>query len=106
MTGVPEVRACCAQSGVTGLVDVLLNTTVPEFGIAVPEPEPPAEIFAVKVTGWLTVDGLGAEASVVLLDAEPTTWIVEPGVPARKFESPEKVAVTEVPGDAIALVKV
>jgi len=31
-----------------------------------------------------------------LLAAEPTICVAEPGVPARKLESPKKVAVTAV----------
>lgn len=89
---------------VEGLLAALANTTVPELGVA--EPEPAAVTLAVKVTCWLTVDGLGAEARIVLLPAEPTICVVEPGVPARKFESPEKVAVIATPGDAIALVNI
>ena len=53
----------------------------------------------------MTVEGLSPDIKVVLLPAAVTICLVEAGVPERKFASPEYVAVTDDPGDAIALEK-
>jgi len=55
--------------------------------VGVPEPGGAAATVAVKVTGWPEFDGLGEEASAVVVPLAWTIWISEE-LPALKFESP------------------
>jgi hypothetical protein len=45
-------------------------------------------MVAVKVTGWLTKEGDGTAATLVVVVSAVTTSATVPGPPARKFESP------------------
>jgi hypothetical protein len=44
--------------------------------------------MAVKVTVWLTAEGLGVDVTVAVVGAWFTTSTSVPGVPAEKFWSP------------------
>jgi hypothetical protein len=70
---------------VAGDVDVLEKTTVP-VGFAGVVPTLNAGVtVAVKATCWLTAEGLGEEATLVVVVEAVTTSSEVPGTPARKF---------------------
>ncbi|GAA5610958.1 hypothetical protein Spla01_02105 [Streptomyces platensis] len=51
------------------------KVTVP---VGVPAPGATGATVAVKVTGWPTADGSGAEVTVVVVDALLTVWVSVP----------------------------
>jgi hypothetical protein len=65
-----------------------VKVTVP---VGVPAPGATAATVAMKVTTWPNTDGLGAELTVVLLEALFTTWGLAESLPelVRKLLSPE-----------------
>ena len=56
-------------------------------------PVTPAGTVAVKVTGWLTIDGLRDEVMAIVGVTFPTVSIVAPEVTGLLFVSPDVVAV-------------
>ena len=89
---------------VGGVADVLLKTTLPA-GLVTP-PKAGATV-AVKVTDWLTAEGLGKDATVVLVEATVTASDRTLETALLKFEFDEvKEAVTVwVPSEGNAYVQ-
>lgn len=67
------------------IADPSMNVTVP---VGVPAPGATTVTVAVKVTGWLRIDGLDEELTAVLVEALLTVWTKSCDVLPLKLLSP------------------